>query len=265
MDALKDKVAIVTGAGHPKGIGYATALKLAENGASVVVLDLPNTDGIDLAVDEIQAKNVKSLGLGCDVSDREMVNACVEKVLDTFGRIDILVNNAGVGLGSGDFLELTEKDWDISLSVNLRGVVNFCKAVIPHMLQNKNGAIINIASLAGLGAMQAIPACYTSTKFAVIGLTKQLAVNYAKDNIRCNAVCPGSIKTQLHQRSMELVAGDYDVSIEEAQDIENASIPLGYSAEPDVVADAVNYLAGPQASYVTGIVLPVAGGMAPGI
>jgi 3-oxoacyl-[acyl-carrier protein] reductase len=265
MDTLKDKVAIVTGAGHPKGIGYATAIKLAESGAHVVVTDLPDTEGLELAVDEVKARSVKGLGLGCDVSDRKMVFAILNEVLNTFGTIDILVNNAGVGLGSGDFLELTDNDWEISLSVNLRGVVNFCQAVIPHMLEKKSGVIINIASLAGIGALQAIPACYTATKFAVVGLTKQLALNYAKDNIRCNAVCPGSIKTQMHQRSLELIAEEHGMSIEEAQQIEDAAIPLGYSAAPAVVADTVAYLIGPQASYITGIALPVAGGMAPGL
>lgn len=265
MKTLENKIAIVTGAGHPKGIGRAIATKLAAEGAQVVVTDLEGAIGLDTVEEELSKLGIQALTVSCDVTKPDDVARCVDQVLDRFGRIDILVNNAGVGIGSADFLALNENDWDITLSVNVKGTANFCQQVIPSMIQQGEGAIINIASLAGLGAIDAIPANYTASKYAVVGLTKQLAVQFAKNGIRCNAVCPGSVVTQMHERTLELIAAENNISIEEAQKIEDAGIPLGYSAQPAVIGDTVAYLASPAASYLTGVALPVAGGMAPGL
>lgn len=273
MHSLSGQVAIVTGAGHPKGIGRAIATKLASQGASLVIVDREGAEGLDTAVADLQelalnsaaATENKHIAIGCDVTDADAVKMCVQQVVDTFGRIDVMVNNAGVGRGSADFLQLTELDWSLSLQVNVQGVANFSQAVLPAMLEKGEGNIINIASLAGLGAIESIPACYTASKFAVIGLTKQLAVNYAGQGIRCNAVCPGSVVTQMHQHSLQLLAEEHGISLDEAQALEDANIPVGYSAAPEQIADAVAYLASPAASYITGINLPVAGGMSPGL
>ncbi|NIB39892.1 SDR family oxidoreductase [Pseudomaricurvus alkylphenolicus] len=265
MAQLQGQVAVVTGAGHPRGIGYAIAASLARQGADVAITDLPSSADLFESAKSIENLGVGSLALPCDVTDSAQVQETMARVVERFGRIDVLVNNAGVGVGSADFLELTDNDWELSLGVNLRGVVNGCRSVIPTMQAQGGGRIINIASLAGLGAIEAIPACYTASKFAVIGLTKQLASNYARDKILCNAVCPGSIVTQMHEQTLELIAEQEGISLEQAQQREDAHIPMGYSAQPAQVADAVSYLAGPSASYITGITLPVAGGMSPGL
>lgn len=267
MLPLEGQVAIVTGAGHPQGIGRAIARKLAAQGAILVVVDREGAEGLESVEAELEQLGHCSqhMALTCDVTDQVQVSECVAQAVNLLGRIDIMVNNAGVGCGSSDFLALTEQDWQLSLQVNVQGVANFCQAVLPTFLQQGSGNIINIASLAGLGAIESIPACYTASKYAVVGLTKQLAVNYAKQNIRCNAVCPGSVVTQMHQQSLKCLAEEHGISLDEAQAMEDGNIPLGYSASPGQIGDAVAYLSGPAASYITGIVLPVAGGMSPGL
>jgi|TARA_B110000211_G_scaffold219407_1_gene265130 NAD(P)-dependent dehydrogenase (short-subunit alcohol dehydrogenase family) len=262
---LVNKVAVVTGAGHPRGIGRAIAVKLAEAGAHVVATDLLGAEGLDSVVAALENCGVEAMALGADVTSAKQVNRAMEEVIERFGHIDILVNNAGVGVGSAEFMELTDQDWDLSMSVNLRGVVNCCQAVLPQMKKQSGGSLITIASQAGLGAVKSIPACYTASKFAVVGLSKHLALNYAKDNIRSNAICPGSIVTQMHGHTLELLAQQHGISVEHAQRLEDDGIPLGYSAQPTVIGDAVVYLASPAASYITGISLPVAGGMSLGI
>lgn len=265
MGILKGKVALVTGASHPQGIGCGIARKLAEAGASVIVADLSGAEGLDSIVAELELSGVKALAVSLDVTDVDAWQSVIAEVNNRFGKIDILVNNAGVGGGEGDFLKLAQKQWDLSIGVNLLGVANGCQAVIPSMINQGGGAIINTSSLAGLGAIKGISANYTATKFAVIGLTKQLAVNYAANNIRINAVCPGSIITQMHSRVMSYLTELHDCTLEEAQEIENSSIPMGHSAQPDVVGDTVVFLASDSANYITGISLPVAGGMSPGL
>jgi NAD(P)-dependent dehydrogenase (short-subunit alcohol dehydrogenase family) len=252
-DLLAGKVAVVTGAAHPRGIGRAIARSLEEHGAVVVSTDLAGSEGLEQVA-----------GLACDVTSPEQLEQAVTEVLSRHGCIDILVNNAGVGVGAADFMEITDRDWDLSLEVNLRGVANVCRAVLPHMLE-RGGSIINVASLAGTGAMDAIPACYTASKFAAVGLTKQLAAQYAPQNIRVNALCPGSVVTQMHEQSMALLAQAHNISVEEAQALEDANIPLGRSAQPAEIGKAAVFLASELSSYVTGVALPVAGGMAPGL
>lgn len=265
MKTLEGKIAIVTGAGHPKGIGRAIATKLAVEGAQVVVTDLDDANGLEAVEGEFSQSGLSALAIACDVTKPGDVSRCVSQVLERFGRIDILVNNAGVGIGSADFLALSERDWDIALAVNVKGVAHFCQSAIPGMVQQGEGAIINIASLAGLGAIDNIPANYTASKWAVVGLSKQIAVQFASQGVRCNAICPGSIVTQMHEHTLELIAAENKISVEEAQKLEDASVPLGYSAQPAVIGDAVAYLASPAARYITGVALPVAGGMAPGL
>lgn len=252
-ELLTGRVAIVSGAAHPRGIGRAIFDALVENGATVVGTDLDGAAGLE----DIQ-------GQSCDVTNTMQIEALVTGVVAEHGRVDILVNNAGVGAGSADFMELTERDWDLCLAVNLRGVANFCRAVIPHMLEG-GGSIINVASLAGTGAMHAIPASYTASKFAAVGLTKQLAAQYAGNGIRVNALCPGSVITQMHENTMALLAESHGITPEQAQELEDANIPLGRSAQPEEIGSSAVYLASDLASYVTGVALPVAGGMSPGL
>ncbi|MEH6636867.1 MAG: SDR family oxidoreductase [Halioglobus sp.] len=252
-ELLTGKVAIVTGAAHPRGIGRAIYNALSAHGATVVGSDLESAEGLT----DID-------GIGCDVTDPAQCARLIEIVQEKHGQLDVVVNNAGVGVGSGDFLKTTDREWDISLAVNLRGPVNICRAAIPAMLES-GGSIINVASLAGIGAMEAIPPCYTASKFAVVGLTKQLSLQYAPNNIRVNALCPGSIVTQMHQGSMALLAEANNITPEQAQQLENANIALGRSGQPEEVGNSAVYLASDLASYVTGVALPVAGGMVPGL
>jgi NAD(P)-dependent dehydrogenase (short-subunit alcohol dehydrogenase family) len=250
---LAGKVAIVTGAAHPKGIGRAIAVAFERQGGTVVTSDLNGAVGLE-----------ENNGIACDVTDREQVNALIDQVIQQHGKLDIVVNNAGVGIGNSDFLAITDKEWELSLSVNVRGVANVCQAAIPHMRAN-GGSIINVASLAGIGAMASIPACYTASKFATVGLTKQIAAQFAADQIRCNALCPGSVITQMHNNVLATLAELHNISLEQAQALENSVIPLGRSAQPGEVADAAVYLASDLSLYITGTTLPVAGGMSPGL
>ena len=247
---MKNQIVVVTGAAHPEGIGHAIAMRFASEGSTVFVLDLEETTSDQMT------------SIVCDVSDRASVNTAIARILESHTEISVLINNAGVARG-GDFLNSTETDWTSSVEVNLLGVVNVCQATIPNM--TSGGRIINIASLAGLGAIDGIPACYTATKFAVVGLTKQLALELAPRGITCNALCPGSIKTQMHAQTLQQIAEQFEVDLDKAQEIEDQSIPLGTSAAPSVVADAALFLSSDEASYITGTTIPIAGGMAPGL
>ncbi len=265
MADLAEKVALVTGAGHPKGIGHGIARQLAKAGATVVISDLADLQALEDGVTDLQALGGEAASTLCDVSNKESFEKALTFVLKNYKKLDILVNNAGVAVGNEDFLAITDSDWQLSNQVNLMGAVIGCQTVLPLFKQQGSGSIINIASLAGLGAINGIPANYTASKFALVGLSKQLALQYAADNIRVNAICPGSVVTQMHELTLQSIADTNGVSLQQAQDIENASIPLGYSAKPEAIGDAVVFLAGDSASYITGQALPVAGGMVPGL
>ena len=264
-ETLSGKVAFVTGAGHPEGIGRACALGLVNQGAKVVITDLVDNDNLASFVNECEAIGGQGRAVACDVTNFEDVDSAIRQAASEFGRVDIIVNNAGVGVGHPDFLETRDQDWDLSLNVNLRGVVNVCKAAIPHLKKRPSSSIINVASLSGLGAIQGIPACYTASKFAVVGLTKQLALQLAPSNIRCNAICPGSVRTQMMKTAMENLAEAEGISVQEAEALEASTIPVGRAADPSEIADLVVYLASDGSRYMTGVALPVAGGMASGL
>jgi len=257
QNTLENKTVLVTGAGHERGIGWAIAKELKQQGAKVIITDLQ--------AEAFSERDQVDAAYNCDILQEKDVFEMLELIVKTHGAIDVLVNNAGVGIGSDDFLTTSNDDWRLSFDVNVFGAVNMMKAVLPILLEGGGGSIINIASLAGLGAMEGIPACYTASKFAMVGLTKQVAQQYAADNIRCNAICPGSIVTQMHAKTMAIIAEQNNCSLEEAQAIENEAIPIGHSADPVVVGSVVAFLASDAASYMTGVTLPVAGGMSQGL
>jgi NAD(P)-dependent dehydrogenase (short-subunit alcohol dehydrogenase family) len=193
---LKDKVALVTGAG--RGIGKAISLKLAEEGASLI-LCARTAAQLQEVTDAIRSAGRPCLSGVVDVAKEEEVNRLVKDGLDRFGQIDILVNNAG-NSNPKPFLETSNADWDESINVNLKGVVFCTRAVLPSMLQRGSGAVINIASAAGLRGLPGSPA-YTASKAAVIGLSHALAEEVGQKGIRVNVICPGPIKTELLDNS----------------------------------------------------------------
>ena len=240
------KVAIVTGAGHATGIGAASAEALRNQGYTVITFDL---QGADRSV---------------DVTDPQQVAEAIQTVAADFGQLDALVNNAGVGVGSAHFLEQTSGDLDLTLAVNVKGLVHCCQAAIPHMLQTGGGAIVNVASLCGLRALPAIPHAYTASKFAVVGLTKSMALEFGPNHIRVNAVCPGSVDTQMRAKAIALLAEQEGISLEDAEALENATISLGRAATPSEVATLVAFLCSAEAAQITGAAIPVDGGMTGG-
>jgi NAD(P)-dependent dehydrogenase (short-subunit alcohol dehydrogenase family) len=278
MKPLEGKVAIVTGAGRPKGIGRATALRLAEHGANVVVTDLCRRYEGDLAfyavgddwarlqrvAAEVQELGARGLACKVDVTKRDEIATCVEETIATFGRIDILFNNAGTAVGVGPFLALTQQQWDLSLSVNITGMFHFCQLVIPKMIDTGGGVIINTSSMAGLGAGELMCGYHTS-KFAVVGFTKAIAAEFGQFGIRCNAICPGMVDTDLGDSEYEFISQMEGITIEEARRRAAEKIALRRQCSPAEVADVVAYLCGPAAGYLSGVALPIAGGMAAGI
>jgi NAD(P)-dependent dehydrogenase (short-subunit alcohol dehydrogenase family) len=280
MKLLQGKVAIVTGAGRPKGMGRASALKLAEQGACVVVTDVARKrkeltleglvgigddfSALEGLVSEIGALGSKAMAMAVDVTDADQIQACVEKTCKAFGGVDILFNNAGTAVGVGSIMDIPNENWDLSWQINVKGMVAFCKAVIPSMRERGGGSIINNASMAGLGAAAGYGA-YTVTKFAVVGLTKALAAELGRENIRCNCVCPGMILTDMGEEEIQFIAMEKGVSLEEARRFFGEVAAMGRAGQPEEVADVVAYLAGPRSGFLTGVALPVAGGLPLGI
>jgi len=278
MRPLEGKVAIVTGAGRPKGIGRATALRLADHGADVVVTDLcrkyegvfrdygvgDDFSALEELVTEIESRGVRGLAMAVDVTDRAQVEACVERTCEELGGIDVLFNNAGTGVGVGPFVTMSELQWQMSLDVNLTGPFHFCQLVIPKMIARGGGSIINNSSLAGLGAV-GMMAGYHASKFALVGLTKAIAAELGEFGIRCNCVCPGMVLTDLGDAEYAFRAHLAGISVEEVKARTASETALKRGATPEDVADVVAYLAGPASSYLTGVAIPVAGGMKPGL
>jgi 3-oxoacyl-[acyl-carrier protein] reductase len=232
---LKGKVAIVTGAGH--GIGREIALSLARNGAEVVVTDV--TDAIFEVGKQIEALGSKALPLKCDVTDFEQAQDVEEKVIGKYERIDILVNNAGI-YPQKAFLDMTADDWNKVLRVNLNGVFHCTRAVIPKMVKQRYGKIVNIASIAGAVVGFQNLAHYSASKAAIAGFTKSLALEVAQYGINVNAVAPGPIDV-----------GEMATNTEMYQQIIKA-IPVGRMGLPIDIANLVVFLVSDESNFITG-------------
>lgn len=243
--SLSTRVAIVTGSGQ--GIGREIALTLAESGASVVISDINIATAKDVAA-EIEAKNGKSIAIPANITIAEEVTALVEQTLSAFGHIDILVNNAGI-TRDALLLRMSHADWDLVLATNLKGAFLCTQAVLRHMIKQRWGRIINIASVVGLVG-NAGQANYAAAKAGIIGLTKSTAREVASRNITVNAVAPGFIDTEMTRRLSDNAKQEF-----------LRQIPLGYPGLPKDVAYAVSFLASEEAHYITGQVLNVDGGM----
>ena len=240
---ISNKVAIVTGSA--RGIGQAIALKLAEVGAIVVVSDIVNAEPV---AEEIKALGRQSLAVLADVSSSEDVAGLVDTVVSTYGSVDILVNNAGI-TRDRLVMRMTDEDWDSVLKVNLKSVFLCTRAVLRHMIKQRWGRIISMASIVGVVG-NAGQANYASAKAGIIGFTRTIAKEVASRGITANAIAPGFIDTQMTQKLDE----------NQRQELKNR-IPVGYFGSPRDVAEAVAFLASEEARYITGQVLGVDGGM----
>ncbi len=242
---LKDKVSLVTGAAQ--GIGKAIALKLAQEGSDIVLVDV-NKEKCEETASEIQEKNRKTWSYQIDVSDYKQVESLFDGEIEKWGRIDVLVNNAGI-TRDNLILRMKEEEWNDVIRINLKGVFNFCKATSKFMMKQRAGTIINISSIIGIMG-NAGQVNYSASKAGIIGLTKSLAKELASRNIRVNAVAPGFIQTSMTDR---LTEGQKQLMLN--------AIPLKRIGTPEEVANLVLFLAGDDSSYTTGQVINVDGGM----
>ena len=252
MFDLTEKIALVTGAAS--GIGEATAKTLANAGAFVYVGDLNEENGARV-VSEIGAERAKFIKL--NVAEKSECEAVAKKILGEKGRLDILVNNAGIG-HVGTLLETSEEDLERLFAVNVRGVFSLTKAFLPSMIEREYGVIINIASIGGIVAIKDRLA-YCTTKFAVVGFTKSIALDHARQGIRANAICPGRVETPFVKQRI----AEYP-DPEKAYDEMAAMQAVGRMGTPAEIAHAALYLASDEAAFVTGTALEIDGGFAVG-
>ncbi|MFV3333249.1 SDR family oxidoreductase [Pseudomonas sp. NY15437] len=245
---LSGQVALVTGAAN--GIGRATAQAFAQQGVKVVVSDV-DAKGGEATVELIRAAGGEATFIRCDVTRDAEVKALVEGTVAAYGRLDYAFNNAGIEIEKGKLADGEESEFDAIIGVNVKGVWLCMKHQIPVMLAQGGGAIVNTASVAGLGAAPKM-SIYAASKHAVIGLTKSAAIEYAKKKIRINAVCPAVIDTDMFRRA-------YEADPKKAE-FAAAMHPVGRVGRVEEIASAVLYLCSDNAGFTTGIALPVDGG-----
>ncbi|WP_421933554.1 SDR family NAD(P)-dependent oxidoreductase [Phenylobacterium sp.] len=251
MDRLKTKVAAITGAAL--GLGRATAIRMAEEGAAVAVLDMLEAEGTALAA-ELSARGFPARFWRCDVSKEAEVRRVIDEVAAHFGRLDVLVNNAGVSGANKPTHEITEAEWDFVQAINVKGVFFCTKHAIPHLKAAGGGSIINLSSIYGLVGGPDVPP-YHASKGAVRLMSKTDALTYAPDRIRVNSIHPGFIWTPMVEHHLS-AAGD----LEEGRKATAALHPLGHIGEPDDIAWGAVYLASDEAKFVTGSELVIDGG-----
>lgn len=254
---LKDKIAIVTGAGT--GMGKAIALRYAREGAHVVAVEIDPASGQQTAA-EVSAHDRRGLFVQTDMGKVADVQAMVAKTVETFGLIDIVVNNAGVTKSLG-FFDVTEADWDWIHAVNAKGLFFCMQAVAREMAKRNQGRIINIASIAGKGYRGTSNISYAGSKGAVIAMTRIGASQLAKHNINVNAICPGATRTDLYERVMKEIVERQGINEEQATARMDASIPLRRANTPDDIANMAAFLASDEARNITGQSFNVDGGL----
>ncbi len=246
MKLLEGKVALITGAS--RGIGKAIAIAFAQQGASIAFTDMRRDEIMEATELEIQAIGVKAMGYASDASSFDDSERTADEIAKEFGRIDILVNNAGI-TRDNLLMRMTEADWDLVIKVNLKSVFNLTKAVQKYMLKQRSGSIINMSSVVGVNG-NAGQSNYSASKAGLIGFTKSVAQELGSRNIRCNAIAPGYIETEMTAKLSEEVRTQWA-----------AQIPLRRGGKPEDVAQACVFFASDLSAYVTGQVLSVCGGM----
>ncbi len=245
---MEKKVAIITGAAA--GIGKSTAMLFAKKGIRVVLSDVNEADGKKNA-DQIVDSGGEAIFVKCDVSKQTEVEGLVKSTMEKYGQLDYGVNNAGIEGERSKTAECSEQNWDRTMNINLKGAWFCIKYEIEQMLKNKKGSIVNVSSIAGLVGFDSIPA-YVSSKHGLVGLTKAASLDYAADGIRVNAICPAVINTEMIERTSK--------NDKEILETYKAMHPIGRIGEPIEVAESIYWLCSDQASFVTGIAMPVDGG-----
>lgn len=251
MLRISGKVALVTGGGT--GIGHACAVLFAREGARVAVIGR-RRQPLDETVREIANSGSEALAATCDVTDGKSVEAAIAKVVETFGRLDIVVNNAGAVIVA-TVEKTSEEDWGHMLAANLTSTFLVSRAALPSLCRSGGGSIINIGSILGLVARKQ-RAAYCAAKAGVTGLTRAMALDHAHENIRVNCICPSLVETELGLQSI-LKAPDPEAERKSRV----AAFPLGRMGKPEDVAQMALYLASDEASWITGVALPLDGGL----
>jgi NAD(P)-dependent dehydrogenase (short-subunit alcohol dehydrogenase family) len=251
MGRVEGKACVVTGAGS--GIGKAIALRLAEEGGKVICVDI-NGESATATAREIQLAGGIAEAFAADVSDSQQVDGFVRRCVELYGQIDILVNNAGVNI-PGVLHEVSNEVIDKTLNVNVKGYIYGCRAAISHMLRTGGGAIVNISSVNGL-VSEPFLSVYSTSKGAIVMLTKGVALDYAKQGIRCNAICPGWVDTPINYAHAEMLGG-----LEKVYATIDSFQPIGRPGEPREIAHLALFLASDEASFITGAIVTADGGM----
>jgi NAD(P)-dependent dehydrogenase (short-subunit alcohol dehydrogenase family) len=251
MERLAGKACVVTGAGS--GIGKASAERLAEEGGKVLCVDI-NAESAAITAQGIQNAGGVADAFAADISSPEQANAFINSCVERYGGIDVLVNNAGVNL-PGVFHEVPDDVIDRTLNVNVKGTIYASRAAIPHMLRQGKGSIVNISSVNGL-VSEPFLTIYSASKGAIVMLTRGIALDYAKQNIRCNCICPGWIDTPINYAHAEMLGG-----LDKVYDSIDSFQPIGRPGEPREIANLVLFLASDEASLMTGSIITADGGM----
>ncbi|MBQ7946268.1 MAG: 3-oxoacyl-[Bacteroidales bacterium] len=246
MKLLENKVALITGAA--RGIGKALALKFASEGAAIAFTDIREDENFNKTLSELQALGVQAKGYVSNAANFDETHEVVKQIVADFGRIDVLVNNAGI-TRDGLLLRMSEEQWDAVLTVNLKSAFNFCHAVVPIMMRQKGGSIINMSSVVGVGG-NAGQCNYSASKAGMIGLAKSIAKEMGAKGIRANAIAPGFIITEMTGQLSEEIKAQW-----------MKTIPLRRGGTPEDIANVATFLASDMSSYVTGQVIQVDGGM----
>ena len=251
MKRLENRACVVTGAGS--GIGQATAVRLAEEGAKVLCVDI-NSEAVFATAQNIQQTGGVADAIAADISNANQVSDFIRACVERYGSIDVLVNNAGVNLPCV-FHEASDELIDRTLNVNVKGAMYASRAAIPHMLKQGKGAIVNMSSVNGL-VSEPFLSIYSASKGAIVMLTRGIALDYAKQNIRCNCICPGWVDTPINYAHAEMLGGLDKVYA----DIDSIQ-PIGRPGEPREIANLVLFLASDDSSLMTGSIITADGGM----